>query len=102
MAQGRRAPPCRMGRKRQEGGLQSRRDQEGSEGESDEVQVALLTLLMLPPLNGATRIHVTIGDPIAQVKSPAGVTQGFATRGADAIMIPLQVKPADIQEFFRL
>jgi shikimate dehydrogenase len=57
---------------------------------------------MLPALNGATRLHVTIGDPIAQVKSPAGVTQGFAARGADAIMIPLQVKPADIEEFFRL
>ncbi|MGB9368604.1 MAG: shikimate dehydrogenase [Xanthobacteraceae bacterium] len=57
---------------------------------------------MLPALNGATRIHVTIGDPIAQVKSPAGVTQGFYARGADAIMIPLQVKPADIDDFFRL
>ena len=53
-------------------------------------------------LNGATRIHVTIGDPIAQVKSPAGVTQGFAARGADAIMIPLQVKSADVEDFFRL
>src|SRR5690349_2736631 len=57
---------------------------------------------MLPSLNGATRIHVTIGDPIAQVKSPAGVTQEFAARGADAIMIPLQVKPADIEDFFKL
>jgi len=57
---------------------------------------------MLPSLNGATRIHVTIGDPIAQVKSPAGVTQGFAARGADAIMIPLQVKAADVDDFFRL
>src|SRR5438067_1375736 len=57
---------------------------------------------VLASLNGATRIHVTIGDPIAQVKSPAGVTHGFAARGADAIMIPLQVKPADIEEFFRL
>jgi shikimate dehydrogenase len=57
---------------------------------------------MLPSLNGATRIHVTIGDPIAQVKSPAGVTQGFYARGADAIMIPLQVKPADIDAFFQL
>jgi shikimate dehydrogenase len=36
------------------------------------------------------------------VKSPAGVTQGFAARGADAIMIPLQVRPADIEDFFRL
>ena len=57
---------------------------------------------MLPTLNGATRIHVTIGDPIAQVKSPAGVTQAFAARGADAIMIPLQVKRADIEDFFKL
>ncbi len=57
---------------------------------------------MLASLNGATRIHVTIGDPIAQVKSPAGVTQGFAARGADAIMIPLRVKPADVEDFFRL
>jgi shikimate dehydrogenase len=57
---------------------------------------------MLPALNGATRIHVTIGDPIAQVKSPAGITSGFHARGHDAIMIPLQVKPADVEEFFRL
>jgi shikimate dehydrogenase len=57
---------------------------------------------MLPSLNGATRIHVTIGDPIAQVKSPAGVTQGFHARGHDAIMIPLQVRPADIDDFFKL
>jgi shikimate dehydrogenase len=59
-------------------------------------------MTMLSTLNGATRIHVTIGDPIAQVKSPAGVTQGFQARGHDAIMIPLQVKPADIDDFFRL
>lgn len=57
---------------------------------------------MPPTLNGATRLHVTIGDPIAQVKSPAGITAGFAARDHDAIMIPLQVKPADIEEFFRL
>ena len=53
-------------------------------------------------LDGATRIVAIIGDPIAQVKSPAGITQGFASRGHDAIMIPLQVKPADIEAFFRL
>src|SRR5580765_1688930 len=57
---------------------------------------------MLPALNGATRIHVTIGDPIAQVKSPAGITQGFEMRGHDAVMIPLQVKPADVDDFFTL
>ena len=57
---------------------------------------------MLPALNGATRIHVTVGDPIAQVKSPAGITSGFHARGHDAIMIPLQVKPADVEAFFAL
>ena len=57
---------------------------------------------MLTGLNGTTRIHVTIGDPIAQVKSPAGITQGFEMRGHDAVMIPLQVKPADVEEFFAL
>jgi shikimate dehydrogenase len=57
---------------------------------------------MFPALNGATRIHVTIGDPIAQVKSPAGITSGFHARGYDAIMIPLQVKPADVENFFAL
>jgi shikimate dehydrogenase len=57
---------------------------------------------MLPALNGATRIHVTIGDPIAQVKSPAGITSGFHARGHDAIMIPLQVKPTDVENFFAL
>jgi shikimate dehydrogenase len=54
------------------------------------------------PLTGATRIHVTIGDPIAQVKSPGGITERFAARDRDAIMIPLQVKPADIDGFFRV
>src|SRR4029077_7254954 len=42
MAQGGRAALCRMGRKRQEGRLQSGRDHEGSQGQPDEVQVAVL------------------------------------------------------------
>ena len=33
------------------------------------------------PLSGATRIIAIIGDPIAQVKSPAGVTQALVERG---------------------
>src|SRR5258708_23687255 len=57
---------------------------------------------MLPALNGATGLHVTIGDPIARVKAPAGITSGFHARGHDAIMIPLQVKPADVETFFAL
>jgi shikimate dehydrogenase len=42
-------------------------------------------------LSGATRIHLIVGDPIAQTKSPAGLTGEFAARGVDAACIPMQV-----------
>ena len=50
-------------------------------------------------LSGATRLYPIVGDPIAQVKSPAGVTRGFAERGADAICVPVHVPPADLATF---
>ena len=53
----------------------------------------LLTL----PLSGATRLFVIVGDPIAQVKSPSGITGGFVRRGVDAIVVPVQVDPLDIE-----
>jgi shikimate dehydrogenase len=55
---------------------------------------------MLPDLSGATRIHLIVGDPVAQTKSPAGLTQEFSARGVDAACIPMQVAPADIDAFF--
>lgn len=48
-------------------------------------------------LNGATRVHIIVGDPIAQVKSPAGVTQAFNERGHNAIVMPAHVSPADLK-----
>lgn len=47
-------------------------------------------------LSGATRLHIILGDPIAQVKSPGGVTAAFARRGADAILVPVQVDRHDL------
>lgn len=54
---------------------------------------------MLEGLNGATRLFPVVGDPIAQVKSPAGMTEAFAARGADAVCIPFHVAPADWPAF---
>lgn len=51
---------------------------------------------MPEPLNGATRLHYIVGDPIAQVKSPAGVTQAFQDRGHDACVMPAHVAPDDL------
>lgn len=51
-------------------------------------------------LNGATRLHLIVGDPIAQVKSPAGVTQAFVDAGHNAICVPAHVSPADLAPWF--
>lgn len=51
---------------------------------------------MTDTLNGATRVHFIVGDPIAQVKSPAGVTQAFSERQQNAVVVPAHVAPADL------
>jgi shikimate dehydrogenase len=51
---------------------------------------------MSTTLNGATRVHFIVGDPIAQVKSPAGVTQAYQERGHNAMVMPAHVAPVDL------
>jgi shikimate dehydrogenase len=53
----------------------------------------------MPALSGATRLYVIIGDPIAQVRAPGGVTAAFAARGHDGILVPVQVTVADVPDF---
>lgn len=50
-------------------------------------------------LTGATRLFVIIGDPIAQVRSPAGVTQSLMDRGHDALVAPVQVGVEHVAAF---
>jgi shikimate dehydrogenase len=54
---------------------------------------------MLPGLTGETRIHLIVGDPVAQTKSPAGLTRVFAERGVDAVCVAMQVPAADLDAF---
>lgn len=56
---------------------------------------------MLESYSGATRIYPIVGDPIAQVKSPSRLTGAFAAAGHDAIVVPFQVAPAEIDDFLR-
>jgi len=51
---------------------------------------------MLEQLSGATRVHFIVGDPIAQVKSPGGVTQAFESHGRNAVCVPAHVAPSDL------
>jgi shikimate dehydrogenase len=50
-------------------------------------------------LDGATRLTLILGDPIAQVKSPAGMTEAFHALGHNAMVVPAHVAPADLAGF---
>jgi len=57
---------------------------------------------MLEQLSGDTRLYFTVGFPIAQVKSPGGITRGFEARGANAVLVPIEVPADSIEGFFEL
>lgn len=48
------------------------------------------------PITGDTRLHVIIGDPIAQVGSPGLFNPAFRKRGARAVLVPAHVTPGDL------
>lgn len=50
-------------------------------------------------LGGATRLYAIIGDPIAQVRAPAGITKAFVGRGHRGVLVPIQVAPDDLSDF---
>lgn len=50
-------------------------------------------------INGATRLFPIFGDPIAQVKSPAGLSAILGARGIDALVVPIHVAAADLAGF---
>lgn len=52
-------------------------------------------------IDGASRIYPIIGDPIAQVKSPAGMTAAFVAHGRNAVVVPAHTAPADVDDYIR-
>jgi shikimate dehydrogenase len=53
----------------------------------------------MPILSGETRLHVIVGDPVGQTKSPAGLTAEFAARKVDAVCVPVHVTAEDFDAF---
>ena len=51
------------------------------------------------PYSGATRVVFIVGDPVAQVKAPFGLTRTFRERGADLVVVPAQVAAEDFAGF---
>jgi shikimate dehydrogenase len=54
---------------------------------------------MLFSLDGDTRLHLIIGDPVSQTKSPAGLTEEFALRNVNAVCVPVHVGAQDFDQF---
>jgi shikimate dehydrogenase len=50
-------------------------------------------------MNGETRLHFCVGDPIAQVKSPEGLTSTFGGRDVNAVCVPAWVSAVDFAAF---
>lgn len=56
---------------------------------------------MIERLDGETRLFAILGDPIAQVKSPGGITQAMVRRGANAVLVPMHVEPPQFDGVMR-
>ena len=56
---------------------------------------------MTDNLNGESRVHFIVGDPIAQVKSPGSVTQSLQARGLNAWVMPAHVAPPDLADWVK-
>lgn len=47
-------------------------------------------------VDGGTRLMIIVGDPIAQVKSPGGMTAALQAAGHNAVVVPVHVTPDDL------
>ncbi|MDR3473679.1 MAG: shikimate dehydrogenase [Devosia sp.] len=50
-------------------------------------------------LNGETRVFYIVGDPIAQVKSPAAMTRAMTALGLNCVLVPMHVGTRDFDGF---
>lgn len=52
-------------------------------------------------ISGTTRVFLILGDPVAQVRAPAIFNHLFEQHGVDAVLVPAQVRPQDLEGFAR-
>lgn len=53
----------------------------------------------MTPINGKTRIFGILADPIGHVRTPQVMNTAFAALGADAVHVPMHVRPQDLPAF---
>jgi shikimate dehydrogenase len=52
-------------------------------------------------ISGTTRVFQILGDPVAQVRAPEVFNHLFRKHGADAVLVPVQIAPADFAAYVR-
>jgi shikimate dehydrogenase len=52
-------------------------------------------------ITGTTRLYGILGDPVAQVRSPALFNAAFAKLGIDAVFLPFLVRAAELERAWR-
>jgi len=48
------------------------------------------------PISGTTLLYPVIGHPVGQVKAPMLFNKVFAANGIDAVVVPMEIAPADL------
>ncbi|MEU0256600.1 ThiF family adenylyltransferase [Streptomyces sp. NPDC006184] len=52
-------------------------------------------------VGGSTRLYAVLGDPVEQVQSPGLLNPLLARLGIDAVLVPVHVRPADLESVVR-
>ena len=52
-------------------------------------------------ISGTTDVYLIVGDPVEQVKAPELFNLVFAHCGIDAVLVPVQIAPAHLDDFVR-
>ena len=52
-------------------------------------------------IDGHTAVYFIVGHPIEQVQAPTSFNRIFALLGINAVLVPVQVAPADLQTFVK-
>lgn len=53
----------------------------------------------MPTINGHTDVYFIVGDPVQQVQAPTSFNRIFSQLGINAVLVPVQIAPADLQGF---
>jgi shikimate dehydrogenase len=68
---------------------------------NDQRNNSLTKVASMPLINGGTDVYLILGDPVEQVLAPEIFNPLFARFGYDAVLVPVQVSPENLQTFVK-